>query len=305
MKEEVERKLNNVVNNQHNTMSTITKKMGLLLVTIAISLFSFSQNATQKDSIDILLDNLFFSEPGILDDVLTLKKQSFIYTSATYNTNTYFSGRDSGIDQYSFSPQVSFYHHTGISLSCYGIYYQTFSPNWDYTGISLGYNNTIGKLNLGYYYASYSRYFYNNSEGLLTNSIDFNIGIRNKKQSLGTSLATSYLFGESDAWQVISNWYGKLPLIKKKEFALKIHPQLSFIFSKQTIELSQFNSSEVVDYDIFGIINTQLNLPLSFTWKDLNMDIAYHLNIPTPVADESDLGTNAFFSFSIGYLFSL
>lgn len=294
------------------TQKTSWKVVRLLLVTIATSFYSYAQEPNEEDQIDILLGELFFNEKEFIDDILeSIETKDFIYTNVTYNSNTFFSGRDSGIDQFNLNPVLTYYHSSGFNISISGVYYEKFDPNWDYTNISLGYYNTIGTNKLFHYKLGYTKYFYKDGWDTFTNSLDISIGIRNKKRNLGSTLITSYLFGNDQSIQLVSNNYGKIPLIKHKNYSLKLRPQLNFIVAKQTIALEQFNdignesTSEFVEYDIFNLLNTQINLPLTFTTKSWDIGLGYTLNFPFAVATEENLETTGFFNLSIGYLIDL
>lgn len=291
-------------------LSAMIKITGLLLLIVATSGYSYAQETRTEDEIDLLLDELFFSEEQLIDDLLaSLDKSHFLYSSFTLNSNTYFSGRDSGIDQFNFYPQLSYYHPSGFNMSVSGLYYESFDPNWDFTSLSLGYLQNIDKAGLMFANAGYTRYFFSDGADIFTNSIDVSLGIRNKKKTLGTTLYTSYLFGSDDALQMNFSTYGRLTFLKAKAFHLKFRPQLNFLIASQTIALQELNSqsqqTEFVNYDVFALLNTQLNLPVSLVSKSWNIDVGYSINFPRAVATETDLKTTGFFTVSLGYLLQL
>lgn len=290
---------------------TIWKILGLLLLTVATSFHSYGQEPNENEQLDILLGELFFNENEFIDNLLeSIQSRNFIYSNFTYNSNTFFSGRDSGIDQFNLIPELTYYHSSGLNVSISGIYYEKFDPKWDYTSISLGYYNTIGANKLFHYKTGYTKYFYKDGWDTFTNSLDVSIGIRNKKRNLGSTLITSYLFGNDQSIQLVSSNYGRISLIKQKGYTLKLKPHLNFIVAKQTIALEQLNdigesTSEFVEYDIFDLLNTQVNLPLTFTTKSWDIGLGYTLNFPSAVATEENLKTTGFLNFSIGYLIDL
>ena len=280
---------------------------GLLLLLVVTPFFSFSQEPEKDDDINLLLDDLFFNEDKFIDEILlSLNQEPFLYTSITFNSNTYFSGRDSGINQYNFIPQISYYHPSGFNVGLSGLYYQHFNPNWDFTSVYLGYSRNIGQKELLYFNLGYSHYFYSDGSSTFTNSIDGNIGIRNLKRTLGANLFINYLFGDDTAFQLVPSIYSRISLVKNKNYALKFRPQLNILIAQQTMALeelnNQSNETEFVNYDIFNLLNTELSLPLMLTTKSWNFNIGYNLNFPNPVASESDLKTTSYFYISIGYL---
>ncbi len=283
-------------------------KVGLLLFAITASLFSYCQEP-EEDSLDSLLDDMFFNEAQFIEDILeSVNKRNFIYASIAYSSNTFFSGRDSGVDQFSLVPQLSYNHSSGINLSVSGIYYEEFDPNWDFTTVSLNYYNTIGKKKFLHFNGGYTRYFYNDGWDVYTNSLDAGIGIKNKRRNLGTSLNVNYLFGTDQSFQLISNTYFKQVLFKNQKFNINVKPQLNFLIAQQTIALEQLNeqgdenSSQLLYHDIFDLLNTKLSVPFSITTKSWDASIGYSINFPSAVATETDLNTTGYFTIAVGYL---
>ena len=284
---------------------------GLLLFSIATSFCSYAQEEN-LDDIDGLIDELFFNDQQFLDELIEGGlTYNFLYTSVSYNTNTFFSGRDSGTDQFNIIPQVSYYHSSGFNASISGIYYQNFAPAWDFTSVSVGYFNTIGKQKNFNYNLGYTHFFYSDDFDDFTNSIDLSVGIRNTKRTLGTTLAASYLFGTDTSLQLVSNSFLNINLKRTSNLALRFRPNISFIIADQTYTFSSIIRSPLgprivtVVQEVFDLLNTQLSFPLSLSTKSWDFEIGYHLNLPNAVSNESNLSNTNFFSFSVGYLLDL
>ncbi len=287
------------------------KYLGLLLFTIATSFCSFAQE-NNDDDIDDLLDELFFNDQQFLDELIESDlSYSFLYTSASYNNNTYFSGRDSGTDQFNLIPQVSYYHSSGFNASISGIYYQNFAPSWDFTSLSLGYFNTLGKKKNINYNLGYTKFFYTDGFDGFTNSFDINVGVRNKKRSLGTTVAASYLFGSDASYQLVSSSFVNLTLKRTQNFALRIQPRINFIVAKQNITINRVVTVlgrrvlRTFNFDVFDLLNTQVNIPISLTVKSWDFELGYNINLPNSLPNETNLQATSFFNFSVGYLFNL
>ena len=288
-----------------------SKTIWLLLFTVATTINLIAQEP-EKDEIDILLDELFFNEQQLIDDILdSFNTYNYIYTNLSFNSNTFFSGRESEVNQYNIVPQISYYSSSGFNVSVSGIYYETFNPNWDFTNVSIGYYKATGKKKLFHYNVGYSRYFYSNGWDTFTNSINLNLGLRNKKKTLGTKLSTSYLFGTDQSFQIVSSTYANAIISRTKNHVLKFRPQISFLIAQQTIALAQIDpldTNSVVEYeynDIFELLNTQVNLPLTLSTKSWDFELGYNINFPSPVESESNLDPTSFFNISIGYLIDL
>jgi hypothetical protein len=265
----------------------------------------------EKERNDIL-DDLFQDNTDIDDLIASLSNYHLIYISTNYSNATYFSGRDIGIDQYNIKPQITYLNSSGLFASIYGIYYSELQPKWDVTSATLGYGKSFGKNNLFKYYASYSRYFYNNTDiNIFSNDISVGLSIRDKKRTLGTQFTTSYLFGNEQSIQVSSTSYAIINLLKSKKYNIALRPQLSIIAGKQTIELAQsftHMGQVATSYstnDVFNLINTHFNISLIFSISSFDFELGYNINFPSAIGNESNLKNTSFFNLRMGYLFDL
>ena len=270
---------------------------------MATSFCSYAQEMNDA-AIDILLDDLFFNEQQFLEE--------FLESDASYNfRNTYFSGRDSGTDQFNIIPQVSYYHDSGFNASISGIYYQEFLPTWDFTSLSLGYFNTFGENKNWVYNLGYTKYFYADGYDGFINSLDASLGIRNKKRTIGATVAASYIFGSDTSYQIVSSNFINFTIRRTSNFSLRLRPMLNFIIAKQNVTINKLvfvagrKVSKNFNFDVFDLFNTQLSIPFSLRVKSWDFELGYNLNFPNPVFKESNLETTRFFSFSVGYLFDL
>lgn len=288
------------------------KKYITLLLWLSGLIFAYAQEPTKAKEIDDLIDEIFMEDEVINELTLSLKNYQFLYISATFNSDTYFSGRDIGIDQYNITPQITYAHSNGIFASLSGIYYSEFDPKWDVTTATVGFNKSIGKNKLFKYSVSYSKYFYaNDIDNIYTNTLNAGLGVRNIKRTLGTQISGSYLFGEDQSFEIASRSFVDVNLLKTKNTSLKFKPQLNIIAGKQTIELARIvsqNGQLVTQYtenEVFDLINTQINLPLIYSTKSFDFEAGYNINFPNAIGDESNLKNTGFFNLSIGYLIDL
>lgn len=282
----------------------------LLLFTIATSFVSYGQEKTEEDVLDGLLDELFFNDKEFVDDLLSsINEYDFLYASATYNSNTYFAGRDSGVDQFSFIPQISYYSSSGFNATISSVYYENFDPNWDFVSLSAGYSNTIGKNKTFHYNAGYSRFFYSDGFDSFNNSIDLMLGARTGNRNLGIIFTGSYLFGTDHSVQLSSRLYGNFTLTRQSNYAIKFKPQVNFLLAEQAISFETLprngNPPTLIVTEEFGLLNTQLNFPISFTTSSWDFEVSWNVNLPSPIENEMNLDSTNFFSVSIGYLFDL
>lgn len=270
-----------------------------LIFTVVNNSYLYSQEFDDDFLLDSLIDDLFFNEEKFIDDILeSSKKYNLLYTNLTLNSNTYFAGRSAGVDQINLLPQLSFFNSKGFYASISGILYGQFEPAWSYTNVSIGYSNSIGIMKFINYRLRYSRYFYTDGWDTLTNSIDVDIGIKNKKRTFGTNVAVSYLFGNDNTLQIVSKSFYNQTLLKKKKLSVKSRPQVIFLFAEKALV-----SKELLIADYFSMLNTQIFIPLSLFTKSWDIEIGFCANFPIAIELETDLKPTGFFRFSVGYLF--
>lgn len=287
----------------------------LLLFSIATSFVSYGQEILDDPEIDDLLDEMFFNDKELVDDLMNaIGEYDFIYSSVNYSSNTFFAGRDSGIDQFNITPQISYFSSSGFNAAITSVYFQEQDPNWDFISATAGYGNTIGKSKSAHYNVSYSRFFFSDGFDEFNNSIDVSLGIRNKERTLGIIGSASYLFGSEQSIQLSSRIYGNFSLTKASDYAIRFRPQINFLFAEQAISFVPPPPIGVmppppppppITIEEFGLLNTQLNIPFSYTTSSWDIELGWNLNIPSPIDMEGDLGTTNFFSLSLGYLFDL
>lgn len=289
------------------------KKNIMSFLILLSGVFTYSQEKTpnKEKEVDEIIDSLF-EEDGVLEELAkTIDDFQFLYLSINYNNNTYFSGRDIGIDQYNVRPQMTYMHSKGFMASISGMYYSNFVPRWDFTAATIGYNKNIGKKRIRLY-SYYSRYFYSSGvDNPFENALTLGTGIKNKQQTIGTQLSGTYLFGKDESFQISSTIYASFKLLKTNKSTLKLRPELNFVAGKQTFELAQtyiLNGVLTTDYlenDIFDLINTQINIPLEFSTNSFDFEFGYNINLPSAIGTESNLKATGFFNFSMAYLFDL
>ena len=286
------------------------KMIKLLLFTIATSLVSYGQE-TDDQEIDSLLDELFFSDAQLVDDLMNaINEYNFIYASTTYSSNTFFAGRDSGVDQLNIAPQIAFFSSSGFNAAVSSVYFAEQNPNWDFVSVTAGYGNTIGKKKNWHYNVGYSRFFFSDGFDDFNNSIDAFIGLRNKQRTFGGIFSASYLFGSEQSVQLSSRLYGNFNLTRGSTYALKFRPLLNFLIAEQAVSFLPpprpgGPPPMLVTNEEFTLLNTQLNLPISYTTSTWDVEVGWNLNMPSSILGEGNLDSTSFFTISVGYLFDL
>ena len=310
-------------------------------LTFFLLIFSaaYSQQETNVEEIDSLIEELFFSQQE-LGDLLNENKISLIYSSINYNSNTYYSGRSIGVNQFNLSPQISYLNSNGLTISLSGIYLDQFEPEWDLTTISIGYSKWINEKNTFSLNTSISNYFYSYDENdIYSRSVSLGMSYQSFNNKLFLNTSAGIFFDGSNLFQIASNFYYSFSLIKKREkikgqnqrsqvwkvnvngkkkprriltdkLTLDFNPMVSFYFNSETIDTEYspsffVNQNRSVDQNYFGLINTQIKLPIEFNLNNIDLEFSYYINIPVPIGDENNLPNTSFFGISVGYLFDL
>ncbi|MBT8274445.1 MAG: hypothetical protein KJO77_11610, partial [Bacteroidia bacterium] len=137
------------------------------------------------------------------------------------------------------------------------------------------------------------------------------IGIRNKKRSLGTELSFSFSFGNDESYQLISTTYGNIVFLRKPTYLLRFRPRLNFIVTQQIIALRQINTDgpepfpELIFNEVFKLLNTQIIFPVSVSTQSFDLQLGYTINFPNPLRAEQQLESSSSVHISLGYLIGL
>ena len=92
---------------------------------------------------------------------------------------------------------------------------------------------------------------------------------------------------------------------------MKFRPQMNFLVAEQTATIMPppprpgDPPPPLIITEEFTLLNTQLNLPISFTSNTWDIEVGWNLNLPNAIRGEGSLDTTNFFSLTVGYLFDL
>ena len=299
------------------------KKFLFSIVFISSFVVGFSQeqltNKNEDNEVNEILDELL-NQQSFDDLMASLVNADFLYFSLNYNSDTYFSGREIDVNQYNMTPQISYMNSKGFFASISGVIYSEFIPNWDVTILTVGYGKSFGKNNLFRYFGSVSGYLYSNNDidGLYNSNVNAGIGIKNKKNTIGSQLSGSYYFGGESTFQIVSRSYANINLVKNKKHSLKFRPQISVISGSQLVNITGvsfenelLNTKSIVEQEVsetkkeFSLIYTQLNFPIQYSYNSFDFEIGYNLNIPFELENETNLNNTGFFNIGLSYLLDL
>jgi len=284
----------------------------LLLLLISVS--CIPDLKSQEEKLDSLLDVILFEDEEMLSLLTGKRNYQFLYARTHFETQSYFSGRDIGIEQQNYSAQLSYFHSAGIHVAVGTVWYSQFKPRLYATSLTVGYSDKFGKSNDYRYRASYNRYFYSQMDSVDSHAFNnaFAMGATIDKGFLGTRLDLALLTGEERAGQVSWDLFADITLIKLGTFdRIKFEPEVSFFFGKEIMAYYELGAPgrdqeyiEVEDSD-FGLLNLSFGFPLIIDYKNLDLELAYNINLPNSMLSEDKLPMTTYFSISLGYIFSL
>lgn len=268
-----------------------------------VHIYCFSQSDDEDAILDSVLDELFSSDDLLIDRPTS----DYLYATFSLDESVFFAGRDFDIDQFGFTPSISYMRGNNFFVSMSSAYFSELDPNWDFVSISSGYSLFLDPMENWSLMSTYSRIFFN-SDAEDLNPNRFSASLAFQKNKLRVRLSAGYLFGGSTSFYTTTNANYEFQILESNKWELSVSPELSFLMSEQTISeqiTSGFLNTQTIEKDVFDLINTQLSFPVQWDTGQWDFELSYNFNLPKALSNESDLNPNGFFSISIGYFSSL
>ena len=261
-----------------------------------------------KSEADAILDELFPIDSLTIESmVLDLKKQDFLYINTLYNTKTLFSGRDFGVEQYSFFPAISYIDSNNFFLNVGSGYYSEVDPQWDFITFSGGYSNHLNKKKSIVATVAYSYTTFTEDVADLNNQ-RVSLSLSYRAKWFRNTLSGGYLFGGNRSSYLSNNTYFNIDLLASKSLDISIEPRVGIFWGNQTItELVRigFFQFQEVSTDVFQLLNTEVSIPIEFDFGKWDFEIDYTYAMPNALPGEEKPSNNGYFSISLGYLIGL
>ena len=261
-----------------------------------------------KSEADAILDELFPIDSLTIESmVLDLKKQDFLYINTLYNTKTLFSGRDFGVEQYSFFPAISYIDSNNFFLNVGSGYYSEVDPQWDFISFSGGYSNHLNKKKSIVATVAYSYTTFTEDVADLNNQ-RVSLSLSYRAKWFRNALSGGYLFGGNRSSYLSNNTYFNIDLLASKSLDISIEPRVGVFWGNQTItELVRigFFQFQEVSTDVFQLLNTEVSIPIEFDFGKWDFEIDYTYAMPNALPGEEKPSNNGYFSISLGYLIRL
>lgn len=310
------------------------QKIRLFFTTVFISSFCVL-HAQDVDSLLTINEDLNLFSSGdslslfaLVDSLLALEDLEPVSQLAVrlgYNSNIIAAGRIQGVENFGLSPGLSYYHTSGAYADVSGFWSNDFAPNYYLTIATIGYSCFLSKHFSAI--GSYDRYFYQVADDAYVpyrNSLSITPTFTIK--SVHVSAGYSYFFGDKQVHRVFPSLV--VTLQKNKIWGLDriaVLPTFCVLLGSEQFTFSELlipkNRREAVqNYRIykkfipeiitnrteFGVMNYSFSLPVSISYKDINVIINYTYSVPKALPSETlTYSESSFLSASLIYTFDL
>lgn len=260
----------------------------------------------ETDEIDAFLDDFFASENQDIEALLAQLNSNFIYFSSSFQSKTYFSGRDYDVDQFRFSPQLSYYFSNGWAISYNANYYSQSQPAWDNQNIGISYTKKIPKSPLGFM-GNFSRSMYAQSQYTDANYLSLGAFANESNYLYGAGIYYSVGGSSFANNQMAANAYYKFTLIKNAIGKITFRPELNVLWGNYDYEVQSGKGMQAkwITLNEFSKINTMVRLPIHYYGNSIDLTLEYDFNFPTLLKSESSVSNSSYIGISLGYFLSL
>jgi len=286
----------------------------LTLIFLAI-LASFKVGA-QTTTLDSLIDYIMIGDEGALRLLEEQNEYHFIYATAAYSPKTFYAGREIGTNLANASASIFYFTPKGFFLGVSGAGYDQLDPTYSMTSLSAGYSARLKKSDHVRVRASLGHNIFakttDNQRPKAMETLGVGSTLYNKK--LGARLDYSLLAapGEGLTHQISADFYSKLTIARfGKSNKLSLMPEISFFISSEWVEYierspfpSRFPTTPVlISEEQFGLLNTQLVVPLLFSAKSFEIEASYTYHMPRSLDPLYYYDKASQWNISVGYLF--
>ena len=288
------------------------KRVVLILLAIAYLFPVWSQ----EDRLDSLLEDVLSDDSEVAKWLYPAPKFQFLYAGTDFDSKTFYAGREIGDQIYNMSGQLFYINSNGLFAGVAGSWYSQLEPGYKNTVVTAGYSKKfINAKNLSVR-ASYSHYFYFKPDPDYEYSFSNNLGtgLTFRKKWFGARMSLSFLFGQEFGMNMSANLFSKITLIRLNKFNnIQFEPEVLFFVASEATEIdnSSYISGKSQDPSLssvsssYGLLNTQLYLPLSISLGNFDLELGYSINIPSTREENISYPVNSYFSVSLGYMIQL
>ena len=272
---------------------------------IFLMIMSGTQLFAQTDKIDSLLNDLVYndSDPLIMPEKPV--KFDFLYAGGSLSSKSFYAGREIGSDMLSITGNIFYYNSTGLFMGVSGNWYDQLTPAYSNTTVSAGFSTALDKKKLFTFRTSYSRFIYNTPDtaSYYPYANNLNLGLSFRKSWIGLRVSGNLLFGDESRINISPALFTRFTIIKLGKYN-KIYtaPEVSAFFTSETVSTTQNTDPTLNTDEVFGLLNTQLYVPLGISVGNFDFEFSLSQNIPTTNDVNISYPAKTFYSVSVGYM---
>ncbi|MFB6317355.1 hypothetical protein [Saccharicrinis sp. FJH54] len=286
--------------------------------------FVKAQEVSKSDSLlNAALDEMLFDNDMDLYELFDGNTNfHFLYFGSLYNSKTFYAGREiidplTGGAIHSTSAQLYYFISNGLYFGTSGAWYSQMDPSFRTAVFTLGYTKGLKKHDFLRYRASYNRFIYLNMGADYEPNFynNFNLGFSLKHKNTGLRFDYAMMTGsDTISHQFSIDLYTRIKLLDLGGYdRIQFKPEISTYFGSELVETllnpdqhnSMFFEPEYGYNEKFGLLNTQLILPVSISYKDFDFEIAYIHNFPRTLDPLYYFESVGFVQFSLGYILKI
>lgn len=267
----------------------------------------------QTDRLDSLLNDVVWGDKAMMRLLDPPSAYCYLYGGVAGESKTMYAGRELEDNMIAMNGNLYFFHSSGFFAGATGTWYGEPGEGYSTTIATAGINTPLNTKKSLNFRASYSRYFYvetdSSDENPFTNNLGAGISLRNKW--IGGRLSLNLLFGQDFGMNLTPAIFSRLPVVRFGKYnKIQLEPELSLFIGSETVELEKVSGQQgtqttIASDDAYGLLNTQFYLPVCLYIGDFDLELGYSLNIPTTRDENITYPVSSYFSFSIGYLLPL
>ena len=274
----------------------------------------FAQN---EEKVDSVLNELYFEEVDLYELFDGNTNFHFLYFVATLNSATYYTGRQVGNDELNLSQQMYYFISNGIYFGASGVQYSHLSPSFRSVVVSAGYTNTLKKFDFFRYRLSYDRFIYLNmgTDFEPSYNSDINTGITLQNKFIGARVDYTLLMGNKYGNLLSYDIFARAKFLSLGKYdRIQFKPQLSFYYGSDIVEYDlnahlidtdPFYEPEYVQKEEFGLLNSQVSLPLSIAYNNFDFEVTYTFQFPKSLDPVYYYEKSGFWSVSLAYIIDI
>ncbi len=283
---------------------------------IFIIITAISAQGQNEEEVDSLLNDLYFEETDLYELFDGNTNFHFIYFITSFNSDTYYAGRQIGENKYNISGQMYYFISNGLYFGASGVNYSHLDPGFRSAVISAGYTKSLKNFSFLRYRLSYDRFIYVNMGTSFepTYNSDINAGISLKYKMIGTRFDYTLLMGNEYGNLYSLDFFSKIKLLKLGNYdRIQFEPEVSFFYGSDMVEYDlnahmiddPFYEPNYVQKKEFGLLNSQISLPISVAYHNFDFEVSYHFQFPKSLDPAYYYEKSGFWSVSLAYIIGI